>query len=188
MFLVRRPGHREIAEFIARSRNLPLSYDPTGIAKESSPGFKVDEAMAVIGHGMRVFERARSALTEWKHFELGWVRVFPRRAPAESDTVVAVLVHHLGFWSLNGCRVVYSLDDSTTCEFAYGTLINHAEMGEEIFEVVLKPESEEVIYRIRAVSKARAVLARIGYPYTRFCQSRFRRGSIAAMRRAVAGR
>jgi uncharacterized protein (UPF0548 family) len=58
-------------------------------------------------------------------------------------------------------------------------------MGEEIFQVSIAPGSEEVTYEIRAVSKPRAALARIGYPYVRFCQSRFRRDSIAAMRRAV---
>jgi uncharacterized protein (UPF0548 family) len=98
-----------------------------------------------------------------------------------------VLVHHLGLWSLNGCRIVYSVGDGeSSFGFAYGTLTNHAEMGEEIFEISLNPESEQVIYRIRAVSKPRAILARIGYPYTRLCQARFRRDSIAAMKRAVA--
>jgi len=69
--------------------------------------------------------------------------------------------------------------------FAYGTLPNHAEMGEEIFEVLLEPESEEVVYRIRAVSKPRAALARIGYPITRVFQERFRRDSIRALQRAI---
>jgi uncharacterized protein (UPF0548 family) len=58
-------------------------------------------------------------------------------------------------------------------------------MGEEIFELVLEPESERVIYRIRAVSKPRAALARIGYPITRVFQERFRRDSLIALRRAL---
>ncbi|PYS27408.1 MAG: DUF1990 domain-containing protein, partial [Acidobacteria bacterium] len=61
----------------------------------------------------------------------------------------------------------------------------HAEMGEEIFQISISPGSEEVSYRIRAASRPRAALARIGYPITRLLQSRFRRDSIAAMRRAV---
>jgi len=189
MFLARRPPQRDLEEFIARSRDLPLSYNPIGIAKESPRGFNVDEASAVIGHGEQAFERAKLALTEWRHFDLGWVELFPRGVAIEPGSVVAVLVHHLGFWSINGCRVVYTLGDRRTGPsfgFAYGTLTNHAEMGEEIFEVSLVPESEEVVYRIRAVSKPRAMLARIGYPFTRMLQARFRRDSIAAMTRAVA--
>jgi uncharacterized protein (UPF0548 family) len=188
MFLPRRPCQHQIEEFIARSRDLPLSYNPVGIAKESPHGFKVDEASGVIGHGRQAFERAKLALVQWQHFDFGWVELFPRGAAIEPGSVVAVLVHHLGFWSLNGCRVVYTLGDRRTglgFGFAYGTLSNHAELGEEIFEVSLVPDSEEVIYRIRAVSKARATLAKLGYPLTRMLQARFRRDSIAALRRAI---
>src|SRR6266853_832028 len=189
MFLTRRPSQHEIETFIARSRDLPLSYDPIGIAKESPRGFKVDEASGVIGRGEEAFARAKIALAEWRHFDFGWVELFPRGAAIDPGSVVAVLVNHLGFWSLNGCRVVYTLGDRQTGPrfgFAYGTLINHAELGEEIFELSLVPETEKVIYRIRAVSKARATFARTGYPFTRMLQERFRRDSITALRRAIA--
>ncbi len=188
MFLARRPSQQEIEKFISQSRDLPLSYHPIGIASESPRGFNVDVGSAVIGHGEQAFERAKVALSEWRHFDLGWVELFPRGAAIEPGSVVAVLVHHLGFWSINGCRVVYTLGDGRTGSsfgFAYGTLTNHAELGEEIFEVSLLPDSEEVVYRIRAVSKPRATMARIGYPFTRMLQARFRRGSIAALRRAI---
>jgi len=187
VFLTHRPTKSEIEKFIDESSNLPLSYHPVGLAKESPPGFNVDAASAIVGQGGDSFARARRALTEWRHFELGWVELFPRAASIEAGTVVAVLVHHLGFWSLNGCRVVYKFGDDGVSRFgfAYGTLTNHTEMGEESFEVSLARETEEVTYRIRAVSKPRAVLARIGYPYARISQSRFRRDSIAAMRRAI---
>ena len=101
---------------------------------------------------------------------------------------MAVLIHHFWFWSLNGCRVLYELGDrldDTNFGFAYGTLTNHAEMGEEIFQVSISPGSEEVSYSIRAASKPRAALAWIGYPITRILQARFRRESLAAMQRAL---
>ncbi|HXM46463.1 MAG TPA: DUF1990 family protein [Pyrinomonadaceae bacterium] len=66
-----------------------------------------------------------------------------------------------------------------------GTLTNHAEMGEEIFEVRLEAESEEVVYRIQAVSKPHAAMAWIGYPIARYFQEKFRRDSINALRRAI---
>ena len=83
---------------------------------------------------------------------------------------MAVLIRHLGFWSLNGCRVLYSvgsLDDVARFGFAYGTLTNHAESGEELFEVFIDPQTDEVIYRIRAISWPQATLARIGQPIVR---------------------
>jgi len=186
MFLTRRPSPQKIKQFLERSQSLPLSYEPIGIARESPRGYQIDEAGSIIGHGEESFARAKQALTNWKQFELGWVELHPPGAPVEVGTVVGVLVRHLGFWSLNGCRVVYLLDeDEMKYGFAYGTLANHAELGEEIFEVSFDPVSQEVTYRIRAVSKAHAAAARIGYPYTRFLQDRFRRDSIAVMRRAV---
>src|SRR5258708_4646786 len=146
MFLTRRPSQHEIETFIARSRDLPLSYEPIGIAKESPRGFKVDEASGVIGRGERAFAQAKLALADWRHFDFGWVELFPRGAAIEPGSVVAVLVHHLGFWSLNGCRVVYTLGDRRTSlsfGFPYGPLMNPPYFGEKIFEVSLAPESEE---------------------------------------------
>jgi len=188
MFLTRRPSQPEIAKFLDRSRELPLSYDPIGIARQTPKGFNSDLASAVIGQGRDAFERAKIALAEWRHYEMGWVELFPRGAAIESGTVVAVLVHHLGIWSLNGCRVVYGIGDrqaGSSFGFAYGTLTNHAEMGEEIFEVRLEAESEEVVYRIQAVSKPHAAMAWIGYPIARYFQEKFRRDSINALRRAI---
>src|SRR6185503_8319139 len=160
MFLRHRPTPLEVEAFIAVSRQLPLSYEPVGLAQQDRAGFRIDEQETVIGHGEEAFARAKVALTEWKHFELGWVEVFPPLAAVAPGTVVAVLVRHLGFWSMNGCRVVYSVAGGGSAEFgfAYGTLTNHAESGEEIFKVSLRPGTGEVTYLIRAASRPRAVL------------------------------
>jgi len=191
MFLPRRPASNRITQFLNESKNLPLSYGPVGIARHSPRGFKLDEARAVIGVGLAAFKTAKDALCHWRHFDFGWVELHPQGAAIETGTVVAVLVQHLGFWSLNGCRIVYLTHDDddheTSFGFAYGTLANHAELGEEIFEVSFDPASQEVSYTIRAVSKPRAALALAGYPITRMLQERFRRDSIAAMKRAVGG-
>ena len=188
MFFARRPSRQAIEGFIATSRALPLSYSPIGLAQSEPAGYRVDETIAAIGRGTADFDRATAALARWTPFDIGWVELFPRPASLEPGTVVGVLIHHLGFWSLNGCRVVYGVGDrdrGTRFGFAYGTLVNHAEAGEELFEVLLHADSGDVIYRIRAVSRPRAALARLGYPVTRALQARFRRDSVEAMRRAT---
>ena len=174
---------------MAASGELPLSYEPVGLAKQGRAGYHVDEQITIVGSGEAAFARASTALMEWRHFELGWVELFPRRASIAPGTVVVVSVRHLGFWSLNGCRVVYSIgiQGDTAFGFAYGTLANHAERGEEIFQVSFQPETGQVSYLIRAVSRPRAALARLGYPLTRSLQARFRRDSARALRRAIAG-
>ncbi len=190
MFLARRPSAEDIDRFLHESQVLPLSYSPIGIVNAGTAREDLDEAAVAIGHGKAAFERARAALMAWKQFNIGWVETFPRSAPVAAGTVVAVLIRHLGFWSLNGCRVLYSvgsLDDLARFGFAYGTLTNHAESGEELFEVFIDPQTDEVVYRIRAISWPQATLARVGQPIVRVLQERFRNHSIAAMRRAACG-
>jgi uncharacterized protein (UPF0548 family) len=91
---------------------------------------------------------------------------------------------------LNGCRVLYRvgcLDDVARFGFACGTLTNHAEAGEELFEVFIDSQTDAVMYRIRAKSWPQATLARVGQPIVRVLQARFRRHSVAAMMRATRG-
>jgi uncharacterized protein (UPF0548 family) len=187
MFLAQRPSTDAIDRFLRDSQELPLSYGPVGIAREKSAGRRLDEELLVIGHGKVDFERARAALMAWKQFDMGWAEVFPRQAPVAVGTVVAVLIRHFGFWSLNGCRVVYTVGsrDDARFGFAYGTLTNHAEAGEEIFEVFVDAETDSVMYRIRATSWPHAALARAGQPIVRVLQARFRRHSALAMKLAI---
>ena len=191
MFLISRPSARAIDGFLRQSEGLPLSHAPVGLANQDLPGFDVDELIAPIGYGRALFLDTERALHAWKHFDLGWIEVFPQTASIREGAVVAVLMRHLGFWSLNGCRIVYTLGDGQVdvrCGFAYGTLPNHAEMGEELFEIRWDPGSDEVTYRLRAASRPRALLARAGRPIVRALQARCRRESAAALRAAVTGR
>jgi len=187
MFLARRPSQRTIDRLLETSRDLPLSYAPVGILRGPASLRYRDEVTVAIGHGKRDFERARAALIEWRQFDLGWVELFPRNARIAAGTLVLVLIRHLGFWSLNGCRVVYTIEPADEPRFglAYGTVTNHAESGEELFEVFMDSRTGDVMYRIRATSRPRALLAHIGQPIVRALQSRFRRDSIAAMKRAT---
>jgi len=187
MFFARRPSRGAIDRFLSDSQELPLSYGPIGIINGETPWRDLDEAIVTIGYGRTDFDRARAALIAWKQFDIGWIETFPRHAPIEVGTIVAVLIQHLGFWSLNGCRVLYHVGGDNRFGFAYGTLTNHAESGEELFDVFLNPESDEVRYRIRATSKPQAALAHIGQPVVRALQARFRRDSFAAMKRATRG-
>ena len=166
-----------------------MSYQPVGILDLETTRGNVDELTVAIGRGPAEFARARAGLIAWRQFEIGWVETYPRNAPVVAGTVVAVLIRHLGFWSLNGCRVVYeagSPADGTRFGYAYGTLTNHAEAGEELFEIVIDPATEIVSYRIRARSWPRATLAKLGQPIVRALQARFRAESARAMQSVIA--
>ena len=88
---------------------------------------------------------------------------------------------------MNACRIIYVIEEHGSSEkygFAYGTLPNHAEIGEERFTVEFHPEDKTVWYDIYAFSRPTA-LARLAYPFTRSLQKRFGRDSKAVMQRAV---
>ena len=170
---------------------MSLSYAPIGIARARSvPGFQIDETTATVGHGDHDFRRACDELKTWRHVQLGWVELFPQAAPIDTGTTVALLARHFGFWSLNALRVVYGLEESTgaysSVGFAYGTLADHVERGEELFEVRLDRLTGDVTYRIRAASQPHALLARIGRPAARALQARFRQASCDSLRAAIA--
>ena len=188
MFLIRPPSASDIQAFLDHAQSLPLSYDTPGMVMTPPAGFTLDEQVVVIGHGREDFDRARQALMAWKQFDFGWVKLFSSKPSPEPGSALAVLIRHLGFWSLNGGRVLtrtQSTGDRPSFAFTYGTLSDHAECGDELFEVFLDLKTDEVKYRIRAVSRPRALLARLGTPFARVLQARFRRDSAGALKRST---
>lgn len=123
-------------------------------------------------------------------FNMPWLRLCWPTAPIRVGTEVAVLVHHFGFFSLNACRIVYVVDEVGSANrfgFAYGTLQEHAERGEERFTVEWNRADDSVWYSILAFSRPRETLARLVYPLSRLLQARFADGSKRAMLKAVSG-
>ena len=117
---------------------------------------------------------------------MGWVEACPADTPIAQGAVIGVKAHALGLWWLNACRIVYVVDetlDSTRFGFAYGTLPDHAERGEERFLIEWNRADDSVWYDIVAFSRPN-VLARLGYPVVRRLQKKFAHDSKAAMLRA----
>jgi len=69
--------------------------------------------------------------------------------------------------------------------FAYGTLAEHAESGEERFTVEWNRDDDSVWYDILAFSRPRQMLARVGYPVSRSLQRKFAKDSKLAMLQSV---
>jgi uncharacterized protein (UPF0548 family) len=179
VFFAGRPAENRIREFIERQRDQPFSY------RAEEKGHVVDHNRIRLGDGVRGFESARRAVREWKMFDMSWVKLCWPDVPIESGATVAVLVSHYGFWSLNAARIVYAIDEPNRFGFAYGTLFDHAESGEERFMVELLDDGS-VWYDLYAFSRPRAIMARLGYPISRALQRRFVRDSLAAMKRNTA--
>ncbi|KXK02234.1 MAG: hypothetical protein UZ17_ACD001001605 [Acidobacteria bacterium OLB17] len=186
MFRILRPDDGDVSEFLAKAAGGKLSYSATGATSGEIPsGYNVDHNRALLGHGTPAFERAKEAIRTWTMFDLGWVTLVPNDTPIEVGRNVAIVVSHLGFYSMSSARIVYVLDEPTRFGFAYGTLGEHVESGEERFSVDFDPETGEVWYDLLAFSQPNALLARLGYPISRYLQRSFARDSMASMKRAV---
>jgi uncharacterized protein (UPF0548 family) len=149
------------------------------------PGYAVNHVRFQLGRGHGAFERAKQAIREWRMFDVGWIELCWPDAPIQPRSTVAVVVAHLGFWSVNTSRIVYVIDERRRYGFAYGTLLEHAEAGEERFTVEWA-DDDSVWYDVLAFSREKQLLAKIGYPVARILQNKFRSDTGRAMQAAVA--
>jgi uncharacterized protein (UPF0548 family) len=189
MLCLRRPTAAAVRACLAAQAGQACTFPPAGASAPPPPGYVVDHARVRLGTGERAFVAARQALERWEQFRLGWVEAVPDDTPIRVGEVVAILAASLGLWWLNACRIVAVVDEDGSVRrfgFEYSTLRDHAASGQERFLVEWDRDEGGVWYDIFAVSRPRGVLARLGYPWLRRVQKRFRRDSAAAMRRAVA--
>jgi uncharacterized protein (UPF0548 family) len=187
MFQLSRPTAAQVAAFLAAQRGREFSYRELGATRSGRPpaGYTVDRNRVRLGVGAPVYRQAVAALRSWRMSSLGWSTTHHANAALAPGETVAVVVRHYGFWSMNACRIVYVLDEETEAVrrtgFAYGTLLDHAEIGEERFVVEWQHADDSVWYDLYAFSRPGHVLARLGYPLGRRLQKRFARESKQAM-------
>jgi len=182
MFVVREPNDADVARFIASQHELPFTYAEVGATNATTPpGYNVDHNRIQLGSGEATYRSAVDALQKWRHFELGWVAIVPAGVVVEVGATVAVKARAYGTWSLNATRVVYVIDESRRFGFAYGTLPDHVEKGEERFLVEWMPE-DSVWYDILAFSRPQHPLVKLSAPLARRLQHQFARDSLNRMK------
>ena len=186
MFFLRRPSEARVRAILESQSRTRFSYPEVGATGTSVPaGYNVDHARCLLGHGDAVFALAKSAIRHWEIFQNGWTLLCWADAPIESGATVALLVRTLGFYSVNVCRIVYVVDEPRRFGFAYGTLPQHVEAGEERFLAEWLDDGS-VWFDVLAFSRPRHVLARIANPLARNLQRKFRRDAARAMQLASA--
>lgn len=190
MFTFRRPTEADVRELLDRQPGQPWTYDWPEITREvpaPRPGWQIDQHRVLLGHGAATFAAACEAIRGWKMFPRQMCQVFWPTTRQEPGEVVAVLyfAKTLFLWMLFPARVVYCIDETRRCGFAYGTLPEHPERGEERFLVEWDRADDTVWYDLMAISRPGHWLARVGYPYARYEQAKFRLLSGLAMQEAV---
>ena len=191
MYLFKKPNNERIGEFIESQSRLDFTYPSVGATRTGDPpsGFLVDHNRVHLGTGQASFYAARQALCGWQHYRFDWIELHRPDVDPEPDQTVGVLARALGLWVLNACRIVYVVEEEEPIRrfaFAYGTLPEHAESGEERFQVEWL-EDDSVWYDILAFSRPNQLFSRLAYPYVRGKQKQFASESMLAMQAAITG-
>ena len=192
MYLFNKPSDERIGEFIESQSLLEFTYPSVGATTNGDhpSGFVVDHNRIRLGAGQETFDVAKRALCEWQHYRFDWIELHRPDVNPEPDQTVGVLARALGLWVLSACRVVYVVEEEGPLRrfaFAYGTLPEHAESGEERFQVEWHPEDDSVWYDILAFSRPNQFFSWLAFPYVRRKQKQFARDSMLAMKAALSG-
>lgn len=109
----------------------------------------------------------------------------PPDAALDLCQTVTVDIAVLGGHVIASCRIVAVVDEPDAFGFAYGTLDDHPERGEESF-VVRRATDGAVTFTVTAFSRPRELLPWIGLPIVRQLQHRAAHGFLNGMRDATA--
>lgn len=186
MFLLGSKTEHRVRRILERHKASKLSYEGVGRTQTLLPaGCEVHRGQFLLGEGSHVFYKAKEAVQQWRMFDIPWVRLYRENVPLKAGNTVAILAGGFGVWMVNLCRVVYVIDEPRRYGFAYGTLPEHAEAGEERFLVEWRDDNL-VWYEVLAFSHEQQLLAKLAYPIARRLQKKFRNDSGLAMQKASA--
>ncbi|WP_307622530.1 DUF1990 family protein [Streptomyces sp. V3I7] len=165
---------------------MAFTYEAVGATREDltacPPGFRPLNVRTRIGEGEPVFRRATEALFTWEMHRamgIGMNTDADRAAPGVDVTVSIAGV-------LKGpCRVVWTRQEARKAGWAYGTLENHPECGEEAF-VLDRTGDGTVWLTVAAFSRPAAWYARAAGPAARGFQHAYARRCGTVLRRLCA--
>ncbi len=195
MFCLQRPTDSVAIACLLGQRNRPFSYAETeGTRGERAPrGYRSERYRVCLGYGGDTYKLAKRAMQQWKMFPPDVAELFWSDIPIETGAAVGVAFRVGGLWSLNACRIVYTIEEQDGPDqefrarfgFACGTLPTHAMRGEESFMVQWRRADDAVCYEQAAFSRPEHWWGYVGYPLWRRKQRRFRQMSAQAMQRAI---
>ena len=195
MFCLRRPTDAVAMSCLFRQRVLPFSYEETGGTRSEEPprGYRSERFRVCLGYGRKTYGHAKTAVQQWKMFPPEIAELYWPDIPIDSGSTVAVAFRVGFFWSLNACRIVYTIEEQNGNDsdcvarfgFAYGTLPTHAMKGEERFTVEWRRADDSVWYDQAAFSRPEHWWGYLGFPLLRKKQKLFRQLSAEAMQRAI---
>jgi len=193
MLLFRKPSPEVIRAFLEAQSKFDFTYPEVGATLSEPPkGYVVDRTRVKLGSGEKAYTSAKAAVGRWDQLRLGWVDVEAPTGPNRVGDMVAVIARFGRIWWLNACRIIYVVDEEDAqgrrIGLGYGTLPDHAAVGEERFLVEWNRATDEVFYDVLAFSRPNLCLARFGYYFMRKVQRHFGKVSSAKMIRIIGER
>ena len=186
MLLFRKPSPEIVRAFLEAQSKFDFTYPEVGATSGEPPkGYVVDRTRVKLGSGEKAYASAKAAVGRWDQLRLGWVDVGAPADPARVGDMVAIIARFGWIWWLNACRIIYVVDEEDDrgrrIGLGYGTLPDHAAVGEERFLVEWNRATGDVYYDVLAFSRPNLRLARLGYYFMRKVQRHFGRVSSAKM-------
>ena len=168
MFFFKKPGPESISEFLVAQKQQQFSYEHVGASRTKAPsGYVVDHNRIQLGEGRIVFDRAKNAIKQWKMFNMRVARIIlAGHVPIVEGATVAITVSHLGFWSLNAARIVYTSRNKAQSNGTDSLTVRcptTLKWAKNASPSSFTPADESVWYDLYAFSRPRA-LARLALP------------------------
>mmetsp|Transcript_9678 Transcript_9678/g.13144 ORF Transcript_9678/g.13144 Transcript_9678/m.13144 type:complete len:219 (-) Transcript_9678:98-754(-) len=206
-----RPSKETVDRTCLQAQRRGFCYPHPGESKDFPPippsatkhGYAIDHNRVQLGYGKEVYEKAKDALTSWKHFQLGWAEV-DSTTEVKKGSPVCVKAKVFFFWTRQPLQIVYVEDQkkkglskkigietaggekcTARFTFGHGCLHSHMLAGEERFAVEMLEEDNSVWYDVAAFSKPAGPLSSVFYPFVRLFQRRFAHCSQKAMKTAM---
>ena len=185
MFSLTKPSPDALARLVAQQGHYELTYAEHGAtAGEMPAGYHHDEWETSLGDfSQDKFDRLADALLHWRVQGGSGLTIFPDEPVRPNLTFALWFRLPVGCYATAAGRVVYLTSEPDRSGFAYGTLPGHPEQGEEAFHLVRR--DDELLFRVRAFSRPRHPLARLGAPVSRLLQRRMNEAYLKTMREAA---
>ena len=167
-----------------------LTYPDVGATRgRSTPaGYHGSHHAVMAGTGEDAFASLRDGVLRFDVHRGAGLRVVATTPTAEpgTDVVVAIPFGPLAT-AVACCRVVYRIDEPARAGFAYGTLPDYPESGEEAFLVARQP-SGDVRFEVIQFSRPATTAGRALTPFHRTAQAIVTRRYLAAASRIARSR
>ncbi len=154
---------------VGELRTAALTYCEVGQTRQPDlpAGYRTFSREAVLPPQAN-FAAVRRDLLSWVVQHRAGIRVTASR-DVSPDAVVELRLGIMRLAVVAPCRVVYVIDESDRCGFAYGTLPGHPEIGEEAF-VLNRHHDATITLTITGFSRRASSLAKLAGPAGRRIQ------------------